>query len=70
MKRRALTSGAGQHHGPELPLLLDLSQDPVMEALLLRGRRGEAALGHLTRRSNQTAAAHMRRITTTRPDDD
>lgn len=49
-----LTSAAGQDHGPELPLLLDLSQDPFVEARLLRWRRGEAALCDLTRRGGKS----------------
>lgn len=50
---RTLTSGAGGVHGPELPLLLDPGQDPLVEARLLRRRRTEAALGNLKMENNQ-----------------
>lgn len=49
---RGPTFGPVLTHGAELPLLLDLGQNPVVEGLLLWGRRGEAALRHL-RTSNQ-----------------
>lgn len=44
IKDCSLTSRAGWNYWSKLPLLLDLSQDPVMEGLLLWGRRREAAL--------------------------
>lgn len=56
-----LTSGTGQDHRPELSLLLDLSQDLVMEGLLLHGRRREAALRNLSRRNHQNSFIHLKK---------
>lgn len=54
-KRRFLTSGAGLNHRPELPLLLDLGQDPVVERLLLGWGGREAALWNLIRTNDYTS---------------
>lgn len=66
-----LTSGAGLDHRPELPLLLDLRQDPVVEAGLLGRRRTEAALGnlgardiHATKQRGQTLKNDVRVLPT------
>lgn len=62
-KSFALTPGGVWHHRPELPLLLDLCQNPLMKRLLPWRRRRKAALWDLTRRKYVTTSAHSKKNT-------